>query len=110
MAADPGKSGSALPPDRRSMPIVEACSGTSCKFLQNAGTFGRDQPPTASTSGPSSKVQIAGVQPAVLAAVAHCSLSSPATLPQQATSIGADLGRPPGGASSAPTSRVSNEL
>src|SRR5882762_6581205 len=40
-----GKSGSALPLDRRSMPIVDACSGTSCKVLASAGTFGRDQPP-----------------------------------------------------------------
>lgn len=33
-AADPGTSGSAVPPLGRSRPIVDACSGTSCKFLQ----------------------------------------------------------------------------
>jgi hypothetical protein len=33
-AADPGKSGSAVPSFGRSIPIVDACSGKSCKFLQ----------------------------------------------------------------------------
>ena len=33
-AADPGKSGSAVPPLGRSRPFVDACLGMSCKFLQ----------------------------------------------------------------------------
>ena len=32
--ADPGKSGSAVPTRGRLMPIVDACFGTACKFLQ----------------------------------------------------------------------------
>ncbi len=48
----PGKSGSALPPDYQSMPIVDACSGTSCKFLQTAARPGADKPRTAPTSSP----------------------------------------------------------
>jgi hypothetical protein len=34
IAADPGKSGSAVPHFGRSLPIVDACFGTACKFLQ----------------------------------------------------------------------------
>ena len=39
IAADPGISGSAAPHLGRPMPIVDACFGTACKFLQNALAF-----------------------------------------------------------------------
>src|SRR3954467_5482182 len=33
-AAGPGETGSAVPHRGRSQPVVDACSGTACKFLQ----------------------------------------------------------------------------
>jgi hypothetical protein len=47
IAADPGKSGSALPRLGRSRSIVDACLGTACKFLQapaRSDANGREQP------------------------------------------------------------------
>src|SRR5215210_8010188 len=73
-AADPGTSGSAFPPNGRSLPIVDACSGRSCKFLQAAARPGMKCPErfdNARLVG----VQIAGTQPAVLAAVERGGMS-----------------------------------
>jgi hypothetical protein len=56
----PDKSGSALPPDYQSMPIVDACSGTSCKFLQTAARPGAISHERRRPVVPGSRVQNRG--------------------------------------------------
>jgi hypothetical protein len=70
IAADPGKSGSALPPERQSMPIIDACSGTSCKFLQAVARPGAISHERHRPVGPVRGFKSRGVQPALSAALA----------------------------------------
>jgi hypothetical protein len=74
----PRQIGSALPPDYQSMPIVDACSGTSCKFLQTAARPGAISHERRRPVVPGSRVQTAGRQPTLSATMAAGGVSGSA--------------------------------